>query len=773
MAENFHLAPPPKTVDGLTAVPIDIQSIDAKFTFDGSTQTGVADSTFIYTVGPEAGNPIFDLRQTIAEAWLDGVPIAPEKLAHHSFGTGPFTDLRVVESAQTPGSVHSLRLTYALALPNSQLGGSYLPAMEWSSGPKLRFALGFSDLNRARYAEAWIPANLIFDQFALTLEVEITNTVAPHSVITNGDLIELGTNHWRIEFPARMSALSPLLEIHASDQVSLQTDTVVLPVSGKAVTVEAWKPAGSSVDLDTQLQNIKALLSTNETDFGPYVHDGRFVAFFNGAGGMEYDGGTTTSPGALGHETFHSWFARGIKPASQSDGWWDEGFTTFHDAGANDAEPFDFSDPPVLLCSRDPWQRHTPTNSYSDGARFWRGAASLLGVANLRTRMKDLYSKQRGNPVSTAMIEESLLSTTGNAHVVDAFHRFVYGFDDPVPAPDLWIKDASPHTGADHWNGVFWNSPDLWVRNRDDDGSEHQAPEYGQDNWFYARIRNRSSEAPSEHFAVTFHTKGFAGTQFNYPDDFLPCTVATAGFELPPGGVRVVKARWPRETVPPAGSHTCLLASVITRSDHPASGAHVWEHNNLAQKNLTIVDLWPNSYVIVPVVLRNHMAAFGSRFSLEILRDRSSAQFVPSFLHHNREFFDRDQVTVHSFTPLSDRSIPSPHIIPLDCGGRIPRTTEQRNRILTSERPDLVYARFPQSFEAFFPEHRPERLTTALPTFSQAVLGLKVGVPRSAEPGQIIRLHLVQRSSDTGTLVGGVAVQINVHDPKSRQVHRR
>ncbi|MBE3074204.1 MAG: diguanylate cyclase, partial [Actinobacteria bacterium] len=53
------------------------------------------------------------------------------------------------------------------------------------------------------------------------------------------------------------------------------------------------------------------------------LHDERFVAFFNG-GGMEYEGGTTTSGGALANETFHT-------------------------------------DSPVVVCSRDPWQRHTPT----------------------------------------------------------------------------------------------------------------------------------------------------------------------------------------------------------------------------------------------------------------------------------------------------------------------------------------------------------------------------------------------------------------------------
>jgi hypothetical protein len=58
---NFDLAPPSKMVDGLLAVPIDIETIDAHFTFDGRSQTASADVTVTYMVGPTTGNPIFDL----------------------------------------------------------------------------------------------------------------------------------------------------------------------------------------------------------------------------------------------------------------------------------------------------------------------------------------------------------------------------------------------------------------------------------------------------------------------------------------------------------------------------------------------------------------------------------------------------------------------------------------------------------------------------------------------------------------------------------------
>jgi hypothetical protein len=765
MATNFHLAPPPKTVSGLVAVPIDIQTIDAEFVFDGAASTATADATVTYTVGPTAGNPIFDLRQDITTAWLDDVPFPTAQLAHNAFGTGSFTDLRVIQEVQSAGSVHTLRVQYPLDLPNAQLGGSYPPALEWAAGPKLRFVFGLSDLNRARYAEAWLPANLIFDQFTLTLEIQIVNTAAAHSVITNGSAFVLGVNHWRIEFPARFTAVSPLLEIRASDTLELHSDSTVLPVSGKTVTLEGWKPIDSTVNVTAQLNILKNLLVDNESGYGPYLHGNRFVVFFNG-GGMEYEGGTTTSTFALAHETFHSWYARGIKPAAQSDGWWDEGFTVFHDSGADDAIPFDFTAAPVLLCSRDPWQRNTPGNSYSDGANFWRGMAALLGVTQLNTLMKDLYISYQGNPVSTAMIEEFLLAKSGTPQVVDAFHRFVYGLADPSQASDLWLRDAPFDPGADEWEGTFWDSPDLWIRNANDDGTTHQSPEYGQDNWFYARVRNKDGGGMAQHFVVTFHSKGFAGTQFQYPDDFLPCIAARAEFDLPPGATRIVKARWPRELVPHEGTHTCLLASVITRSDHPAASRHVWEHNNLAQKNLTVVDLHLNTFFILPLVLANWHDSYGRKFALDLIPRSDSAAFKASLIHPKPDLFHAANVKTKPFTPFAERPAPFPEKEVLECGGHIYRGEHMdHGRILISTMPDQIQKRYPQSWEVAFPTKGDARLMFDLPPFNQTVAGLKIAVSRDAKPGHVIRFHFVQRSLVAKRIIGGVAVQINVVKP--------
>lgn len=98
-------------------------------------------------------------------------------------------------------------------------------------------------------------------------------------MITNSVVSGLGTNHWKVSFPSRYSALSPLLEIAPPT---------------RSRPSKAGSPAVSSL------------------------------------------------------------------PARRTR-WWDEAFTSFHDDGANDAVPLDYTNPPVVLCSRDARQRHTPT----------------------------------------------------------------------------------------------------------------------------------------------------------------------------------------------------------------------------------------------------------------------------------------------------------------------------------------------------------------------------------------------------------------------------
>ena len=747
---NFDLAPPGKTVDGVAAVPIDVQHIDATLTFDGATSSASGDATLDFVVGPAGGCPIFDLRQTITGAWLDGAALALSQVARHDFGGGAGAELLVVDSPQPEGSSHTLRVTYALGPPQASAAGSYQPALTWSAGPRLRLTFGFTDLGPGRYLEAWIPANLIFDQFSLDLELRILNTSVAHVPITNGAVTSLGSNHWSVAFPARFTAFSHLLELRASDTVTSQATPTTLPVSGAAVSVEAWKLVGSAVSLGTELANLVAWLAANENSTGPYLHGSRYVAFLN-VGGMEYDGGTTSSAGSLRHEAFHSWWGRGVKPASQVDGWWDEAWTVYNDLGAAGALPFDYTAAPVQLSSRNPWVRTTPGASYTSGERFFEGAASLVGVANLRSYMRSFYAERSERPATTPDLEAFLVSRSGAPGLVDAFHRFIYGFADPSPAPDLWIKDDPGDPGSNLWAGAFWNSPDLWIRNADDGGTTHQSPEFGQDNWFHARVRNRSANAVARHFLVTFNIKPFLGTEFVYPGDFLPCIAAVAGFELGPGNSTVVKARWPEALVPAAGTHTCWLASVLTRLEMPAAGAHVWEHSNLAQKNLVVADVVPGDWFIVPLVLDRLQLGRRRQLILELVRPRKWSRLEAALLHPEKELFaatrPRRAEALVGADALAGTRRRKPKAL-LDCGGR---PGEDGPEALGLGEASAVAFRTGRSAE----------VPLRLPGRGQVTFHLALRAPEDAAPGDVFHLDLLQHDERSGRVTGGIAVQLH------------
>jgi FMN phosphatase YigB (HAD superfamily) len=762
---NFHLAPPPKLVDGLWAVPIDIQRIEAALTFDGATVTATGDATLHFRTGRNAGCPIFDLRQTITGVWLDGAPLQVADVIHHDFGGGLNAELLVAEFSLPAATAHTLRVTYDLNLPQSSGAGSYLPGLSWN-GPRLTFNFGFTDLGAGRYLEAWVPSNLIYDQYEIELEIRLLNTAVNHSIITNGEMMNLGANHWRLTFSARSSSFSPLLEIRASDQLSHQSTTISLPVSGTNVTIDAWKPSMNTTDLTAQVTDISTHLEENEISTGQYLHDNRFTAFFH-KGGMEYDGGTTTAVGALRHEIFHSWWGRGLKPASQADAWFDEAWTVYNMNGAMTSVPFNFTSPPVTLCSQNAWQRVTASNAYWDGNDFWEGMAAIVGAARLRSLMADFYKKYNAIPVTTAELEAFLVAEIGDPAIVDAFHRFVYGLPNPSPTANLWLRDAPGHAGEEHWPGRFWDSPDLWIRNDDDNGLEHQDPEYGQDNWFHARIRNNSTRAVARHFVVTFNVKSFAGTQFAYPSDFLPCISSASEFELAPGETRIAKARWPANRVPPPGTHPCLLSSVLSRFGHPVSGRHVWEENALAQKNLRIVDLKPGDWIILPFVMTNFAERHRMTFEVELVRPRQwTAVKANLLIAKSRVLRRRLSVEPIVWSPpvqplRPDLDTPHTH---LDCSGVIHSENcsfRDNPRGLAVESAPAVIARlFPQGVLIPFPEGYRARLPVRLFPYERLPVGLRIDLTENIPQGTILNFDIIQLRRSK--VIGGVAVRVRV-----------
>lgn len=180
--------------------------------------------------------------------------------------------------------------------------------------------------------------------------------------------------------------------------------------------------------------DVRAWLTYLATRYEPWVHGDTFSAVvWNPQRGMEYDGATTASVGALEHEVFHSWFGRGVKPARASDGWIDEAFTTWSTASRRSEIPrfgsleLGLDDEPVELYPPHPWSRHTPVASYSDGARLFAGLAYRLGGADrLRSCIADWYRSNAGRLVTTDGLGAHMKAWSG-VDIGPWWARYVHG----------------------------------------------------------------------------------------------------------------------------------------------------------------------------------------------------------------------------------------------------------------------------------------------------------------------------------------------------------
>jgi hypothetical protein len=412
---------------------VDVTAISARLTFECASRTAYAQATMRFRA--EGGPLYFDLRQRIESATLDGEPLDPERLSPRHEG------LRAIDVSLDVGE-HELTLSYPLTTPACT---DAVP-LGWAlQRPGILFDLWMSDLHPGRYLEMWLPAPLCHDQFALDIDVQVEGA-GPHRIFANGAID--GTT---VRYPGTFTSLSPMLVVVPEERYDL------LSTVEDGVTVETFKLAGPEIDLAACHVTVTECLAHNRARFGPYGHGDRFLTYVWGSTrGMEYDGATTASVGSLEHEVFHSWFGRGVKPADASDGWIDEAFTTWYTAGpprrSRWAESFDWNEPLVRLRPPTPFDRFTPREAYTVGARVFAGVAHVLGVDGLCDAMGALYRQRVGGLLSTDELEAHLVAAAndGGADITRAFARWVHGRELRAPADD---GDDRNDRGGDPDNG--------------------------------------------------------------------------------------------------------------------------------------------------------------------------------------------------------------------------------------------------------------------------------------------------------------------------------
>lgn len=237
---------------------------------------------------------------------------------------------------------------------------------------------------------------------------------------------------------------------------------------------------------------------------------------------------------------------------------------------------------------------------------------------------------------------------------------------------DVMIRDWPGDTGVEPStppNGNFWNFADIVVRITDDgvfvpdDPTQSQFLELGQTNFLYVRVRN---DGPREARGVVVSARltPFVGTQFVYPTDWTavdathisPAPVAANFVSIPSGGEEIATFQISAAQVDVLFNnnwHPCLLASVMADNDFAFASAAftaipiVTRHNNLAQRNLSVINVLAGAAAAFPF-LAGHAANLQQ--VMELVVDRSALpKGMPLHLALDEEndFFPEVDIALH------------------------------------------------------------------------------------------------------------------------------
>lgn len=193
---------------------------------------------------------------------------------------------------------------------------------------------------------------------------------------------------------------------------------------------------------------------------------------------------------------------------------------------------------------------------------------------------------------------------------------------------DLYMRNSLTDNGdePDLVTQAIYDTPDIWIRNDDDNGTTHQNAEYNPSNpnYVYVRVHNRGTIPSTVNDTLELYwAKG--STSLNWKDYWdgtfkitppggIPVDMGgeIAKKQIPvlqPGQSTIVKFEWrPKNPttyngINPEPWHFCLAARIESGKDPmnvPETvqfAENVKNNNNIAWKNLSVVDILPNNAI--------------------------------------------------------------------------------------------------------------------------------------------------------------------------------
>lgn len=238
----------------------------------------------------------------------------------------------------------------------------------------------------------------------MTFNLHFKNLKDKQHIFSNGELKWTSETDAQVTFPDYFTVNS--LYFHTTPVGSVdKVETNFKSVNGRDIPVVLYtaKAANSATIMNTLMRIATRTFHELEGDYGAFPHSTLTIYNANlssmGLGGMEYAGATVTSEGALEHELFHSYFARGMTPANGNAGWIDESLASWRDNGYNRlANMFGTSQ----MAAHETYTRKTDAAAYGFGARFMAFLDNkFASKGGLKPFMNKLLEKKLFTPIFT------------------------------------------------------------------------------------------------------------------------------------------------------------------------------------------------------------------------------------------------------------------------------------------------------------------------------------------------------------------------------------
>jgi hypothetical protein len=393
------------------AVFVDFISADYEINYDATNKKSNIVATIKFD-SPEEGLPVFDSVQVPSSVVIDGQSVSAVEIKTPSLET----TVRLINQKVSQGS-HTAVIKVPLTTLVDYVDGGVKSAF-WTS-----------DLDERRFLERYMPASFEYDQVKMTFMITFSGTTVKQKIYTNGVVTEsiiAGKKIFKVNYPDYYNASSIFFHT-VPESATEELRFTLKSIDGREIpsvvylSKSLW--GGEANSLTTLKQMATDVFHELEADYGPWLHPS-LVIYNAGAGGMEYCGATMTDRSALGHEMFHSYFARGVMPANGNAGWLDEALASWRDDGYQTLSTLSGSS---RMSGHPYYTRTTDTAAYSFGERFMSyldGKVSFKG--GLKPFLRHMVENKKFSPLHVEdFIRE--MNVFYDASVDDDFKKYTFG----------------------------------------------------------------------------------------------------------------------------------------------------------------------------------------------------------------------------------------------------------------------------------------------------------------------------------------------------------